>query len=124
MLSGKTRRRIEAVEMKFLRGARGVTLRDHVRSTQIREDLGVEPITEFIERRQLSWWGHLQRMKVDRTVRQVWEAKVVGKRSKGRPQQTWDKAIGKILKERGKTWATAKTLAINKKLWSEFVHGQ
>ena len=124
VLSGKTRRRIEAVEMKFLRGARGVTLRDHVRSTQIREDLGVEPITEFIERRQLSWWGHLQRMKVDRTVRQVWEAKVVGKRSKGRPQQTWDKAIGKILKERGKTWATAKTLAINKKLWSEFVHGQ
>ncbi|TWW80672.1 hypothetical protein D4764_01G0004870 [Takifugu flavidus] len=40
----------------------GLSLRDRVRSSDIREGLGVEPLLLHIERSQLGWLGHLARM--------------------------------------------------------------
>lgn len=60
---------------------------------------------KFIERRQLSWWGHLPRMEESKTVR----------RNRRRPHDTWDKATGKILMSKDLTWRDAKTLAREKK---------
>ena len=51
------------------------TRKNRVRNTQIREDLEVILILDFIEQRQLCWWGHMQRMDSDRMVKQFWEAK-------------------------------------------------
>ena len=34
------------------------------------EALQIESVAEFIERRQLSWWGHINRVKECRQVRQ------------------------------------------------------
>lgn len=122
VLTKRMKSKLEAVEMKYLRKVKGVTLRDRVRSATIREELEVIPVTEFIEKRQLSWWGHLQRMDHNRPVRQVWESRALGKRSRGRPTETWDKVLGKILTAKGKTWQEAKILARNKKEWGKFVH--
>ncbi|KAF5275497.1 hypothetical protein FQR65_LT16630 [Abscondita terminalis] len=108
---------IQAAEMKFLRRVRGVTKKDKLRNSQIREDLGISSILEHIEEKQLSWWGHLQRMKETRPVRKVWEAKLTNKRKRGRPRKTWEKVIGEILEKRGTTWVEAKSRARNKKEW-------
>ena len=43
--------------MKYLRRVVGVTRKNRVRNTQIREDLEVISILDFIEQRQLCWWG-------------------------------------------------------------------
>ncbi|KAI3365352.1 hypothetical protein L3Q82_010435 [Scortum barcoo] len=40
-------------------GVAGRSLRDRVRSSVIREELGVEPLLLRIERSQLRWLGHL-----------------------------------------------------------------
>lgn len=61
---------------------RGVTRRDKIRNTQIRQDVEVPSLMEFIEQRQLSWWGHLQRMENSRPVKQVWEAKTHKKKKR------------------------------------------
>ena len=66
--------------MKYLRRVVGVTRKNRVRNTQIREDLEMISILDFIEQRQLCWWGHMQRMDSDRRVKQVWEAKSGGER--------------------------------------------
>ncbi|KAI3377434.1 hypothetical protein L3Q82_008412 [Scortum barcoo] len=52
------------------------SLRDRVRSSVIREELGVEPLLLRIERSQLRWLGHLFRMPPGRLPREVFQAGV------------------------------------------------
>ena len=47
------RTRVQAAEMSFLRRVAGVSLRDRVRSSAIREELGLEPLRLYLERSQL-----------------------------------------------------------------------
>ena len=61
VVTERTRSRIQAAEMGFLRRVSGLSLRDRVRSSVIREGLGVEPLLLRIERSQMRWLGHLVR---------------------------------------------------------------
>ena len=60
-MTERTRLRVQAAEMSFLRRVAGLSLRDRVRSSVIREELGVDPLLH-IERSQMRWLGHLVRM--------------------------------------------------------------
>lgn len=122
IMTPRTKSRLEAAEMKYHRRVKGVTLRDHIRSTKIREEIGIESLSEYIEKRQLGWWGHIQRMNEDRMVKKIWEARMGGKRNRGRPRVKWDDEIAKILVKKGKSWEEAKIIARNKKEWKKFVN--
>jgi len=54
--------RIQVAKMSFLRRVAGLSLRDRVRSSDIRRELGVESLLLRVERSQLRWFGHLIRM--------------------------------------------------------------
>lgn len=58
-LTKKQKSQIQAAEMKYLRRVKGITKRDRIRNIEIRNDLEIQPTLEFIEERQLGWWGHL-----------------------------------------------------------------
>ncbi|KAJ8012499.1 hypothetical protein DPEC_G00043460 [Dallia pectoralis] len=75
--------------MGFLRKVAGLSLRDRVRSSVIREELGVEPLLLRIERSQLRWFGHLVRMPPGRLPREVLQARPAGRRPRGRPRTRW-----------------------------------
>ena len=62
VMAERTRSRVQAAEMSFLRRVAGVSLRDRVRSSAIREELGLEPLLLYLERSQLRWFGHLVRI--------------------------------------------------------------
>ncbi|KAK3537609.1 hypothetical protein QTP70_017005, partial [Hemibagrus guttatus] len=62
VMTERVRSRIQAAEMSFLCRVVGRSLRDRVRSSVTREELGVEPLLLHIERGQLRWLGHLFRM--------------------------------------------------------------
>ena len=71
-----TRSRIQAAEISFLRRVASISLRDRVKSSIIRERLGVGPLLLHLERSQLRWFGHLVRMPPRRLPREVlalWE---------------------------------------------------
>ena len=70
-LTKSDKRKIQAVEMKYLRRVRGITRMDKIRNEEIRKNLGIESMSKFIEKRQLSWWGHLQRMDDTRPTKQI-----------------------------------------------------
>ncbi|MGH2507006.1 MAG: reverse transcriptase domain-containing protein [Ktedonobacteraceae bacterium] len=89
VMTERTRSRIQAAEMRFLRGIAGLTLRDRVRSSAIREGLNIEPLLLRIERSQLRWLGHLLRMPSNRLVQQIWNACPTGPRPRGRPRNRW-----------------------------------
>lgn len=37
------------------------------------------------------------------TVKRIWQARRLDKKRRGRPRETWDNAMGRILNRRGKT---------------------
>jgi len=74
------------VVMSFLRRVAGLSLRDRVRSLEIRRELGVEPPLLHIERSQLRWFGHLIRMPPGRLLLEVFRARPTGRRPRGRPR--------------------------------------
>ena len=58
VMTERTRSRIQVAEMSFLlRRVSGLSLRDRVRSSDIREGLRVEPLLLHMERSQLRWFN-------------------------------------------------------------------
>ncbi|KAI3367785.1 hypothetical protein L3Q82_026220 [Scortum barcoo] len=91
VMTERTRSRIQAAEMSFLRRVAGRSLRDRVRSSVTREELGVEPLLLHIERSQLRWLGHLFRMPPGRLPREVFQACPTGRRPPGKTQDTLER---------------------------------
>ncbi|KAI3355524.1 hypothetical protein L3Q82_017909 [Scortum barcoo] len=67
--------------MSFLHRVAGRSLRDRVRSSVTREELGVEPLLLCIERSQLRWlWGICFGCPLDASPREVFQACPTGRR--------------------------------------------
>ena len=100
VMTERTRSRIQAVEMSFLRRVAGRSLRDRVRSSVTREELRVEPLLLHVERNQLRWLGHLFRMPPGRLPVEVFRARPTGRRPRGRPRTRWRDYVSRLAWER------------------------
>ena len=78
----KKEQSLEKTEMRMLRRIKGVTLRDKVKSMDIRQELGVNSIQENVREIRL-WYGHMQKMEENNEVRAVVDMIVPGKRPRG-----------------------------------------
>ena len=101
-LTTKQESKIQAAEMRVLRLIRGVTRRDRMRNVQIREDLGVRPVLEEMDRARLRWSGHVMRMEEDRQAKKFMNWIPRGKRPSGRHRNSWKEGVQERLKRRGK----------------------
>ena len=79
---------------------RGVTRRDKLRNVKIREDLGVAPLMDFVERR-LQWFGHVKRTTANKYPNKylIWCPQ--GKRPVCRPRNRWLDSVDEALRRRG-----------------------
>uniref|UniRef100_A0A8C6LTA7 Reverse transcriptase domain-containing protein n=1 Tax=Nothobranchius furzeri TaxID=105023 RepID=A0A8C6LTA7_NOTFU len=100
VVAERTRSWIQAAEMSFLRRVAGLSLRDRVRSSVIREGLGVDLLLLHIERSQLRWLGHLVRMPPGCLPGEVFWARPTGRRPKGRPRTCWRDYVSHLARER------------------------
>ena len=100
VVTERTRSRIQATEMGFLRRVSGLSLRDRVRSSVIQEGLGVEPLLLRIKRSQMRWLGHLVRMPPGRLPGEVFRARPTGRRPWGRPRTRWRDYVSRLAWER------------------------
>ncbi|KAK3512519.1 hypothetical protein QTP70_015647, partial [Hemibagrus guttatus] len=96
VMTERVRSRIQAAEMSFLRRVAGRSLRDRVRSSVTREELGAEPLLLHIKRGQLRWLGHLFRMPPGRLPGEVFRACPTGKRPRGRPRTRWRDYVSRL----------------------------
>ncbi|KAK0134738.1 putative uncharacterized transposon-derived protein F52C9.6 [Merluccius polli] len=80
VVTERTRSWVQAAEMSFLRKVAGLSLRDRVRSSVIREELGVDLLLLRVERTQMRWLGHLVRMPPGRLPGEVFRARPTGRR--------------------------------------------
>jgi Reverse transcriptase (RNA-dependent DNA polymerase) len=124
VLTPNMKSKIQAVEMKYLRGVKGISRRDRIRNMDIREELQIEPIHEYIQKKQLNWWGHVQRMSGKIPTKKIWETRIRTRRGPGRPRATWSNEMVKILTNKGQTLETAKKMAKDRKQWKQFVQNK
>lgn len=98
-VTSKEKSRIQATEMKTLRTISKKTRRDRIRNETIRNRLKVAPLMKKIEKGQLRWLGHLERMDEGRVAKRRWNWRPEGRRSAGRPRKRWIDGVEEILKE-------------------------
>ena len=81
--------------MKVLRKLAGKTRIDRIRSQQIRESCGIQPINEWVERRRIrrKWAEHVTRMYAERLVKISRDNIPAGRRSPGCPKIRWSYLI-------------------------------
>ncbi|TWW62708.1 hypothetical protein D4764_04G0013550 [Takifugu flavidus] len=96
VMTERTRSWIQAAEMSFLCRVAGLSLRNRVRSLDIREGLGVELLLLYIERSQLGWLGHLARMPSGCLPLEVFRTCPTGRRPRGRPRSRWRDYISRL----------------------------
>ena len=77
--------RLTASEMKFMRRTAGYTKWDHQRNEYILQELGLEPILQYIHQDQDKWLHHVKRMPRSRILRAVLNYRRSETRSPGRP---------------------------------------
>ena len=64
-----------------------------IRSQQIKESCGIQPINEWVERRRREWDQHVTRMDAERLVKISRDIIGVGRSSPGCPKRRWSDLI-------------------------------
>lgn len=109
-LTEAARRKIDAVEMDFLRRSCRISRLEHIPNIEIRRRTNrIHRTTERIETRQLIWYGHVRRMEEHRWPRKAFDYTPPNKRKRGRPATTWLNGVMKTMRDR----------AINEDAWRD-----
>ena len=109
----------ESTEMRMLRWMMGVTMKDKMRSEDIRRHAGVENIHHVIRRNRLRWYGHVQRKDENDWVKSCMNIEFDGIRGVGRPVNTWEATVKDDMKAMnidGSEWQ-------DRKRWRALIHG-
>jgi len=80
-----------------------------------------EDVETTIKHRKWKWIGHTLRKVPNNTTSMAMEWNPQGRRSRGRPKQSWRHTVSKELENIGRTWGEAKLLANNKIWWKAMV---
>ena len=96
-------KKLEVKEVTMCRWSCGHTLRDHVRSDNIREILKVENTTERYRKTRLRLFGHVKRRDHDYVGRKTLEIVPPGRRKRRRPKQRWMDCVNRDMRAIGTT---------------------
>ena len=114
--------RLRVFEMSILRRICGVTLRDRWRNDDIRVLLRIElDIVARIQRRRLTYFGHILRMKKERWPYIILNGRVHGTRPRGRPRKRWIDIVKADCEERDVTLIEASRIAEDRDRWRRMV---
>jgi hypothetical protein len=120
----KYRSKVQAVQMDNLRGILGVRRIDKMRNEHIRELCGVKKgVTERINEYILRWFGHMERMDVNRLVKRMYNSECVGDRPVGRPKKRWIESLKECLTERNVSLVEARRIVHDRSVWRGFCKG-
>lgn len=100
-ITEKYKAKVEVIEMDAMRRSLRISRGDRVRNEVIKEQMNIEDtIRKDIDKKQLTWYGHVCRMPETRLPREVLEWQPMERRRRGRPKLEWQQAIQKSKSER------------------------
>ena len=113
-LTESAKRKIDTVEMDYLRRSCRISRFDRVTNAEIRRRTNrIHTTSERIETRQLIWFGHMQRMADSRWPKKAFTYNPPNKRKRGRPPTTWIKGVRNAMQDR----ALREGDWVNRKQW-------
>jgi hypothetical protein len=80
-------------QMKTIMAVHGKTVRDKIRSDQLRQLSGIQDIIKWDNVRRKEWDGHVERMEVNRLAKIAAHNRPQGVRSQGRPKKQWTERL-------------------------------
>ena len=86
-------RRLERTEMQMVRWMCGARLKDEIRSSELRNRLGIDSIVNHLRTNRLRWFGHVKRADDNNWIKQCQNVLVPGRCGKGRPRKRWNDNI-------------------------------
>ena len=92
--------KLAVTEMNILRRIDGVTRQDRKRNENIRRDLKVEQINEYLRTNRLRWFGHVYRRPEEDVLKRMYLYEADGQRRRGRPKTTWKRLVEGDMTER------------------------
>ena len=94
--------------------------REHHLSTQaLEQEMGLDTIDVYVDRRRLRWLGHVSRMDFDRLPRKMLSSWVTAPRPAGAPQMTYGRSICKALAKFNVPIDVWPELAADRAAWRE-----
>lgn len=92
---------IETEEMDAIRRAARISRMERIRNEEMKEIMGIESsIIQDVERKQLIWYGHVERMEEKRLSKKAMKWIPPGRKKRGRPKRNWMKGIRKAMSVR------------------------
>ena len=99
---------MEATELKKVRWALGVTLKDKVKNKYIWGTAKIRRIGEKLRGERLRWFGHVKRREESYLGRRMMRVEIPGKRRRGRPHRRWIDNLKEDMKKAGVSEEEAK----------------
>ncbi|XP_072025106.1 uncharacterized protein [Amphiura filiformis] len=96
-LNKRTTQKLITGEMRCLRRAANKSRRDKIRNEDIRKMVGTTPITEYVAKQQVRWFGHLVRMAPSQPTARTYNSKTTGTRARGRPRKRWADEVKEVM---------------------------
>ena len=110
-------RKLEVFQTQSLRRILKIFWPNTISNEDLREKTGVIPLAESISARRWRWIGHVCRMSAGSLPRTALRWTPQGKRSKGRPKETWRRTAERDLKASGLNFETAPRAATDRDKW-------
>jgi hypothetical protein len=88
-LRQKDRNRINSSQMEFIHSLTGVTLRDRIKSEDLRNRWRVHKMVQEVQNYQFKWMQHVLRMPANSLPRKLLKYKPHGRRDLGIPHRRW-----------------------------------
>ena len=79
--------KLHTTEMRMLRWARCKTNKDHIKNEDIWREANVEPMTTFLRKKRLRWYGHVLRNEGEDTTKNMLIMQVQWQRRRGGPRK-------------------------------------
>lgn len=114
--------RIQVFINKCLRKIMKIFWPNKISNKELWDRTNQEPIEITIRKRKWRWLGHTLRRNEEDVTRQSLEWNPVGKRSRGRPTQTWRRSLTEEMKNSKVSWGEIKKSARNREKWRHFVN--
>ena len=90
---------LEKTEMRMLRRIKGATVKDNIKTEDIRKELGVGRIKSKARESRLRWFGHVHRREQESNLRQVMDMEIPVRRPRARPKGSWRDLVDRDMRK-------------------------
>ena len=120
-MTDNIRQKLQTFTNRCLRRIMGVFWPLWVTNEELWRITDQKPIDWEIRARKWRWIGHTLRKEPQNITRQALQWNPAGRRSRGRPKQTWRRTVEGEMKCVGLSWRTMSTTAENRVRWRSTV---